>query len=196
MLEFPQCTCICSSSKQLYNLAAECVAHHELIQWGQLPATSTAAWREEHTSAAEVWLKSHALLILHAWSAGKPVSHPCAEIGDAEFLLTMHCLGVHHDISWTTEDEWGRAGDNVAHIAARKGHDHFIRALHRLGYRKMLSARNAWGWTIAHFALDGLHPTMINTIYALGYGPLLDACSKDVASLRQRLVSLDNRYKN
>lgn len=194
LLEFPQCAQICSTSKWLYRTVAECVSHQELIQW--LPDSSTAASKQEHANAAEVWLQSHPILTLRARTAGKPVSHPCAEIGDATFLATIHNLGAYQDISWTMQDEWGRPGDNVAHIAAKKGHAHFLRMLDSLGYRAVLQARNSCGWTIANFAVDGLHPKVIGVIYALGYGYLFSACIREVADLKQRLKSLDNRYKN
>merc|ERR1711965_609085 len=104
------------------------------MQWNndRLSSQSTAALRRnplitqnEYLAAANEWLMSRAFLVLRAQMIGIPVSHVCAEMGDTKFLFIMHHVGAQGDISWAPVDEWGRVGDNVAHIAVRRGHTSF-----------------------------------------------------------------------
>lgn len=148
-----------------------------------------------------MWQMGGTLCVVRVKAAGLPVSNivpvMCAEAGDTDLLFSLHSLGAQDLIWWRATDEWGRRGDSMAHIAARRGHSDFIRVLHDLEeYSEMLEGCNGNGWTIAHFALDGAHLALLNTLLCLGYQHLFGACGMLVKQSKERLLTLENAYKN
>lgn len=152
-------------------------------------------------------IDSNIFSVLRALADKKPLIHVFAEAGDSDVLRSLHILEAYDSLRTRTPcSQLSFGGDNIAHIAARRGHSVFIRTLHELGYDELLQAPGAKGWTIAHCALDGAHEPVLLLIQLLGYGHLFGKASDSSQSsiamhhlVKEKLYQikhLESLYKN